>query len=129
MLEPASPDKYTEMSQRYIQQAEEEFQKEDLCRASEKAWNAVVHAVKAIGEQRGWRHDSQERLFTISGQIAEELERPDLARLFRSVAGVHFNVYEIWRSPEHVRDSIDDARIFSHEMEALQSTLPPTLVP
>ena len=119
MATPTLPDKYTELSERYIQQAEEEFQKGDLCRASEKAWNAVAHAIKAIGEQRGWRHDSQERLFAISGQIAEELDRPNLARLFRSVVGVHFNVYEIWRSPEHVRDIIDDARTFSQEMIAL----------
>ena len=54
MEELSSFQKYTEMSQRFIQQAGDEFQRGDLLQASEKAWGAAALATKSIAEQRAW---------------------------------------------------------------------------
>ena len=102
MVSPASGDKYTELSRRYIQQAGEEFQRGDLLQASEKAWGAAAEATKSIAEQRGWRHNRHDLLYDISEQIADELDRRDLARLFRSASSLHINFYEDWMAEGHV---------------------------
>ena len=129
MASAASPNKYTEISQRLIRQAEDEFQKGDLIQASEKAWGAAALATKSIAAQRGWRHQSHDLLYDISGQIADELGRPHLRRLFRSAGSLHTNFYENWMAEDHVLDAIDDALTYLQEMEAIQSAPPPTFVP
>ena len=129
MVEGESSIKYTEMSQRYIRQAEEEFQKGDLTQASEKAWGAVALAIKSIAAQRGWRHYRHDLLYDISAQITAELCRPELGRLFRSVGLLHTNFYEEWMEEDYVRGGIDDAKAYLQEMEAVRSAPPPTFVP
>ena len=124
-----SPNKYTEISQRLIQQAEEELQKGDPLQASEKAWGAVAHAVKSIAEQRGWRHNSHEFLYAISGQIADESGRPDMRAMFRSANAMHTNYYENWMAADEVQSGIDHARAYIRELEAVQAAPPPTFVP
>ncbi len=129
MEERESSIKYTEMSQRYIRQAEEEFQKGDLTQASEKAWGAVALAIKSIAVQRGWFHNRHDLLYAISEQITDELVRPDLGRLFRSASLLHTNFYEEWMLEGYVRDAIDDAKAYLQELEAVQAAPPPTFVP
>ena len=129
MLEPESSIKYTEMSQRYIRQAEEEFQKGDLTQASEKAWGAVALAVKSIATRRGWLHNRHDLLYAISSQIADELSRPGLGNLFRSANQLHVNFYEERMDESHVRGAIDDAKSYLQELKAIQAAPPPTFIP
>ncbi len=110
--------KYAEMSQRYILQADEEFEKGDLGQASNKAWGAAALALKAIAERRGWNHSRHGLLYDISGQMADELGRPDLRRLFRSANAMHQNYYEDWMAADEVRDGINDAKVYLGELEA-----------
>ncbi len=129
MLEPGSPDKYTELSQRYIRQAEEEFQKGDFTQASEKAWGAAALAVKSIAAQRGWLHHRHDLLYAVSAQIADEMGRADLDRLFRSASSLHTNFYEDWMVDYNVRGGIDDAKAYLQEMDAVRAAPPPIFVP
>ena len=129
MLEPGSPDKYTELSQRYIRQAEEEFHKEDFTQASEKAWGAAALAVKSIAARRGWLHHRHDLLFAVSDQITDEIERPDLRRLFRSISTLHTNFYEDWIAVGVVRDGIEEVRLYLQELEAVRAGPPPEFVP
>jgi hypothetical protein len=41
------------ISYRFIEQAQDEFEKGDILQASEKAWGAAARAAKAAAEQRG----------------------------------------------------------------------------
>ncbi len=129
MVNHASPEEYTELSQRYIRQAEEEFQKGDFLQASEKAWGAVAVAAKSAAAHRRWRHHNHALLYDVSGQIADELRRPDLARLFRSASSLHINFYENWMGAGHVRGGIDDAANYVRELEATLAAQPPTFIP
>ena len=121
MLEPESPEKYAAMSLRYIEQAEEEFHKGDLDQASNKAWGAAALALKSIAERRGWNHNKHRLLYDISGQMADELDRPDLRRLFRSANAMHQNYYEDWMASDEVRDGIEDAKAYLRGLEATQT--------
>ena len=121
--------KYVELSRYYIRQAEDELKMGDLTQASEKAWGAVACATKAIAVQRGWNHQRHDLLYSVSEQIADELGRTDLTRLFRSAGSLHNNFYENWMGEDHVRGGIQDVRTFLREMEAVAAAPPPRFVP
>ena len=120
MLEPESSEKYAAMSQRYIEQAEEEFQKGDLGQASNKAWGAAALTLKSIAERRGWNHNRHGLLYDISGQMADELGRPDLRAMFRSANAMHQNYYEDWMASDEVRDGIENAKEYLRVLEGAQ---------
>ena len=118
MLEKESAEKYAAMSQRYIEQADEEFEKGDLGQASNKAWGAAALALKSIAERRGWNHNKHGLLYDISGQMADELALPHLRARFRSANAMHQNYYEDWMAVDEVRDGIEDAKTYLRELEA-----------
>ena len=62
----SNTDDYAALSRRLVRQAQEEFDTGDRLQASEKAWDAAAHAVKAIAESRGWNHNSHRLLFDVS---------------------------------------------------------------
>ena len=111
-------EKYAEMSQRYIRQADEEFERGDLGQASNKAWGAAALALKAIAERRGWNHSRHGLLYDISGQMADELGLPHLRARFRSANAMHQNYCENWMASDEVRDGIKDAKAYLRELEA-----------
>ena len=87
--------RHAEMSLRLIRQAHYELeQKGDRVQASEKAAGAVAHAIKAIGEDRQWRHGSHNLRREIINLIADEFDRPDLKYLQRAADDLHANFYE-----------------------------------
>lgn len=129
MLEPESSEKYAAMSQRYIEQADEEFEKGDLGQASNKAWGAAALALKSIAERRGWRHNKHGLLYDISGQMADELALPHLRARFRSANAMHQNYYEDWMAVDEVRDGIEDAKTYLRELEAAQTAAETAFVP
>ena len=129
MAEDSSPQKYAELSQRLIRQAERELQSGDLMQASEKIWGSVAHAVKAIAAQRGWSHINHGRLWDISGQIADEQGRPDFRARFRSADSMHMNFYENRMGESEVQDGLQDAKGYLRELEVVLTSLPPAFDP
>ena len=97
------------ISLRMIIQAREELKMGSRLQAGEKVWGAVVHPVKAIAEQRGWRHRSHQDVHEVMSQIALEYgfdsdQVQDLSEAYR--VG-HENFYENFRSPEELSEMID----------------------
>jgi hypothetical protein len=121
--------KYREISQRLIRQAEEELQKGDLIQASEKTWGAVAHAAKSVAALRDWNHQGHALLHDVSGQISDELGRPELRHLFRSANLMHVNFYEDWMDSEDVQIGIDDARTYLEILQTAQAQPPERFVP
>ena len=68
----ATVETHTETSQILIRQAEAELQDGDRLQASEKGWGAAAHALKAVAEQRGWRHNSHGLLIGVADTLAGE---------------------------------------------------------
>ena len=130
MLDSDQFEKYADMSRRYISQAEEEFQKGDLSQASNKAWGAAAMALKGIAERRGWNHNKHGLLYDISGQMADELARPELRIMFRSANAMHQNYYEDWMAADEVLDGIENAKTYLQALEAAMSEpFPPIFEP
>ena len=88
-------DRHAEYSRRLIKQANYELvEKGDRVQASDKAAGAVAHAVKAIGEDRHWRHASHNLRREIMDLIAAEFDRPELRALQDAADRLHDNFYE-----------------------------------
>ena len=80
-------------SRRLIAHAEIELENGDKLQASEKAWGAVAHRLKAIAGQRGWEYETHQQVFGIVDRLVEELGEPRLRDLFAYAHGMHRNYY------------------------------------
>ena len=99
-----------ETSRRFIIQADAELAAGDLLQASEKGWGAAAHAIKAVAQEREWRHDSHARLFGIVDRLVAETGESDIRELFRTAGEVHKNFYEGKMSKEDIAGSLAQIR-------------------
>ena len=116
-----SEEKYAELSLRLLRQAQEEFDNGDRLQASEKAWGAAAHAMKAAAERRGWNHSNHGLLFAVASQIAGDTDNPPLRRLFSVASSLHQNFYEDWQPDISVQGGIDSVKELVEQMEALRA--------
>ena len=93
-----------------LEQAGRELGAGDVLQASEKGWGAAAHTVKAIAEQRGWRHERHGDLFRVAGRVADELERPRIRELFHVASALHTNFCEGWYTEADVDLGLDGVR-------------------
>ena len=110
---------HVRISRQFMRQADEEFAKGDRLQASEKAWGAAAHAIKAVAQQRGWRHDGPRNLFEAIDSIFHETGDADLRGLFGTANALHMNFYEDWQSDEYVQDGIERVKILLGKLEPL----------
>jgi len=99
-------DEYAAVSRRFVRQAQAEFDRGDHLQASEKAWGAAAHAVKATAERRGWNHNTHRLLFDVVDQTASDMGTPELRELFLVANALHQNFYENWQSANFVQSGI-----------------------
>ena len=97
-------------SQRLIQHAEEQLSKGDRLQASEKAWGAAAHSLKAIAEDREWAYRTHADAFRIVERLANEMGEPRLKILFSVANGMHQNFYEDSKSLDYIRTEIESVR-------------------
>ncbi len=116
------------ISLRMIIQAREELKMGSRLQAGEKAWGTVAHPVKAIAEQRGWRHKSHQDVLAVMSQVVLEygFDSDQVQALSEAYRVGHENFYENFRSPEELAEMIDGVE---RVMEALidLTTSPPRL--
>ena len=99
-----------EVSRRFIIQADAELAAGDLLQASEKGWGAAAHAIKAVAQERGWRHDNHARLFGIANRLVAETGESAIVELFGIASDAHKNFYEGNMSNQTIADSLEDIR-------------------
>jgi uncharacterized protein (UPF0332 family) len=112
-------EEHVRISRKFVQQAEEEFAKGDRLQASEKAWGAAAHAVKAVAQQRGWRHDGHRYLFEAIDKVYRETGDPEIRVLFSAANSLHMNFYENWQSDEFVQDGIERVKVLVERLQSL----------
>lgn len=96
------------ISQRFIIHAREELKSGSRLQAGEKAWGAVVQPLKAIAEQRGWRHKNHQDIHNVGLQILAESPNVDLQEALSEAYRVgHQNFYENYYHPEELAEMLD----------------------
>lgn len=126
-----SSDHHATLSQRLIRQANYEMtRKGDRLQASEKASGAVAHAVKALAEDRQWRHDSHNRRRNIVALVAAEFSRPDFVAMQDMSDQLHDNYYEDLMYDLEVQSRLDQITALLEPFTALRQIGPnPEFVP
>ena len=107
------------ISRQYLRQAQEEFAQGDRLQASEKAWGAAAHAVKAVAQQRGWQHDGHRYLYEAIDKVYYETGDSEILVLFRSANSLHMNFYENWQTDNSVQDGIERVEVLLEKLEPL----------
>ncbi len=113
------PTSYRAASRELLEQAERELTQGDYRQASEKGWGAAAQIVKAVAEQRGWRHDGHYLLYQIVSRLVQEMGDTDIQTLFNAAGGLHINFYENWNAPEGVQIGISDVARLLDKLEPL----------
>ena len=117
------------IGRRFIVQAREYLRQGDRLQAGEKAWGAIAHNLKVIGEQRGWNHGSHQHLENIGRQLVVEYHSayPDLGEAISDVFHYgHRNFYENMRSIDEMRETVAWAEEAIGALEEVQHTAPRT---
>ena len=98
-----------QITRRMIIHAREELKSGSRLQAGEKAWGAVVHPMKAIAEQRGWRHGTHQDVRAVISQIVQEYDfRGDqIEPLSEAYRVGHHNFYENYYDVEELAEMID----------------------
>ena len=112
-------EEHLRISRQFMRQAEAEFARGDRLQASEKAWGAAAHAVKAVVQHRGWQRDGHRYLFDAIDGIYRETGDPELRDLFGRANSLHMNFYENWQSDEYVQDGIERVKVLLAKLEPL----------
>ena len=75
--------------------------------------------VKAVAQQRGWRHRRHGWLHDVVDDLVEETGDEELNRLFRLASDLHTNFYEGFYRPGQVRAGLRDVDRFVEKVERL----------
>jgi len=110
---------YLDASEALLAEAEELLASGDLREASEKFWGAVVQAVKAVAEARGWEHYRHHHISRAISRLVAETGDVELSRLFSSAERLHANFYEGFMSELELRAHAEDARRLVGKLGAL----------
>ncbi|MCY4624341.1 MAG: PaREP1 family protein [Chloroflexi bacterium] len=112
---------YIKRSRRYLAQSEEELERGDLLQASEKGWAAASQILKAVAEERGWRHRNHNDLYKAIDLAVGETNDLELRFLFNTASELHANFYEEFMSATAVRENITGVVRFVEKVEGLLS--------
>ena len=127
-----TPEWYWSLSQEYICQADDEFEREDYRQSGEKAWGAVSTALKSIAEQRRWIHTHHrsvgDALRELADEFASDVDEDQVKHWFSYVDSLHINFYEGELVDSDVALGIRDARRLLAFLESIRRE-PPRDIP
>ena len=125
-----SSNRYAELSQWCIAEAENYLRRGNNIQASEKGWGSVAQALKAIADDRGWNHGGHRRILDIIQQIADEQDdRQEMMRLFGAAQSLHTNFYEDWLDSNTIAGYMEDVRLLRLQLERIRGERPPAFAP
>ena len=117
--------RHEEISSRFLDQAEAEFERGDMLQASEKAWGAVAHYVKSVAKARGWPDGSHRDIADNAKRLLDRAPDPDGNRTkFALINVLHVNFYEEELDSKDVKLGIGHARALIAAMREAESRLP-----
>ena len=120
----ATAARHRQISEMFLAHAQEQLESGDFLQASDKAWGAVAHRVKAIARERRWPNRSHEDLRYIALQLLSQSSSPGANRQrFRSVERLHINFYEEMMGEGEVRMGVALARFLVEVLNSVDSRM------
>jgi len=110
---------YMKLSGKYLKDANDLLAKGDCVQASEKLWGSAALMVKAVAASRGTTILSHGELFSFVKKLGEEINEPELRRLFSVASTLHQNFYENWLHEDVIKEYSEDIKQLITELEKL----------
>lgn len=110
---------YRDISAEYLEHAHELLAEGDLKQSSEKAWGAAAVLVKAVAEERGWRHEAHRDLWRALHRLADETEDEAMRRQFGLAGALHTNYYEDWLDAKSVELYVGEVERLVNKLDGL----------
>ena len=118
-------DGHAQMSRRFLEHARIQSEEGDRIQAAEKIWGAAAHALKAVGEQRGWIHDRHPNIFDIGEHLGREFSKEEeFDRYLARADYMHRNFYQNDRSELSIRYALADVGSLVDELEQIRQSEP-----
>ena len=118
-------DGHAQISRRFLEQAKTHLAEHDRLQAAEKIWGAAAHALKAIGEQRGWLHNNHANVFWIGEHLGREFGRQrEFSRYMAQAGYMHQDFYNNRWSEEAIELALADTEDFVNELETIRNSPP-----
>ncbi|MDI6885123.1 MAG: PaREP1 family protein [archaeon] len=115
---------HVNLSERYIDEADEHIKKEDYVQASEKLWGAASQMVKAVAAKRNVELRSHGDLNRFVADVRREVNEPEIRRVWQIATSLHQNFYEAWLPGETVKESVEDIKRFREMLERILQPQP-----
>ena len=100
--------------------ADDQFETGDFLQASEKAWGAVAHFLKAHAEGRGMPHTGHYHLRQVANHLVRETGIDRVGELFAICESLHANYYQAWMSEDELERRLANTK----ELIALLQEIP-----
>jgi hypothetical protein len=116
---------HAQVSHLFLEHAGVYLRQGDRIQASEKVWGAAAHALKAIGERRGWVHSNHSHIFDIGGQIGREFGQEQRFLDYLSQAqAMHQNFYDNIRDVPAIQRALSAVMELVEELDAIRNSPP-----
>jgi len=110
---------YLELNRKYLTEGEALLAKGDSTQASEKFWGAAAEMVKAVAANRGLELRTHADLWAFVTKLRDELNEPEITRLFGLAGMLHQNFYEASMTLEAVKDHAEALKKFVSNLQNL----------
>lgn len=84
----------------------------------------MAHALKAIGEQRGWNHNNHQNIKDIGDHMANEFDHDDFHGLVVKADAMHRNFYKNEHQSDNIRSAFGRAESFVTGLDQLRNEPP-----
>ena len=116
---------HAQVSRRFLEHARIQLEEGDRLQAAEKVWGAAAHALKAVGEQRGWIHDRHPNLFDIGEHLGREFgQERQFHRYLAQAEYMHRDFYLNGWSTDAIRSALADVEEFVGELDIIRASPP-----
>jgi len=107
------------LNRKYLTEGEALLAKGDSTQASEKFWGAAAEIVKAVAANRDLELRTHVDLWEFVTKLRDELNEPEITRLFGLAGMLHQNFYEASMTLEAVKDHAEAVKGFISKLENL----------
>ncbi len=116
---------HAQMSRRSLEHARIYLAEGDRIQASEKVWGAAAHALKAVGEHRGWAHRGHANVLYIGEHLGREFDQETLFLRYLSQAeSMHINFYGNRRDENVIERALLDVEMLVSELDIIRASPP-----
>ncbi len=116
---------HAQVSRRFLEQSKIHLAEGDRLQAAEKIWGAAAHALKSVGEQRGWVHNRHPNIFDIGEHLGREFgQERQFHRYLAQAQYMHVDFYTNGWSEDAIQSALSDVEEFVAEVDKIRNSPP-----